>query len=46
MVVVMIIISCIPAPTCCCTKHFLCIKGSENPHKPTEEALLPLPLYR
>ena len=46
MVMVMIIISCIPAQTRCCTKHFLCITGSQNPHNPTEQALLLHPFYR
>ena len=32
--VVVIIVSCIPALIRCCTKHFLCITGSENPHNP------------
>ena len=44
--VVVIIVSCIPALIRCCTKHFLCITGSENPHNPTEEELLSLPPYR
>lgn len=36
MVMVTIIISCIPAHTWCCTKHFLCIIISQNPHNPTK----------
>lgn len=45
MVMVTRIISCIPAHTRCCTKHFLCIMFSQNPHSPMKLVLVLLPFY-